>query len=327
MVYLKWVGISAIVIGVLSVATSVLLFITGIASSQKMEMLNAEVPTKFITPTIVIQNRQLQAEPTSAPPQILMKPASPIPENNTEPISQVTQSSKSPETYQKSLTQIRTTSIPKYDAASQNSDSLHTLIIGYGSDNFSKHFHPADWGNSRWHKSDHLRDLNLDNLQQPDITIDQLTFLRMSGLATQMRIPTLGLDAPIEQLEIIDIEGVKQYESPKNVVGRIPTDHNSIESISGWYFGHLESPIKSEGNVFHKLPEIPSYLTNGDPIHIHLISEKKEYVYQAFRSEVVHETELKLYDAGLENIVLVTCVNRPYYDHRQVVTAKLVDIR
>ena len=205
--------------------------------------------------------------------------------------------------------------------------SFNTLLQGYGSENFSRYFHPADWGISRWHNIDHLRGVNVDESLLSTIAINELTAPDFSGLATRIRIPALDVDAPVNQLRIIEKEGVKQYESPKNVVGRVPTDSDLLESITGWYFGHLESPVKSEGNVFHNLPEIASFLSDGDPVHIYLNNREKEYIYQAYKSEVVHETELKLYDAGLENIVLVTCFNRPYYDHRQLVTARLVDIR
>ena len=110
------------------------------------------------------------------------------------------------------------------------------------------------------------------------------------------------------------------------MVGRIPHSPKEPDSFKGWYFGHLESPIKGEGNVFHDLPKIAEHLVNGDNVLISLEKSDKELIYQAIKSEVVHESNLVLYDAGNENIILVTCSNRPLYDHRQVVTATLVGL-
>ena len=89
----------------------------------------------------------------------------------------------------------------------------------------------------------------------------------------------------------------------------------------------MESPIKGEGNVFRDLPRIAEFLRDGDPVYIHVTNEHREYIYQATESKIVHESKLKLYDAGIENIVLVTCANRPHYDFRQLVTARLVVIK
>ncbi|MBE42138.1 MAG: hypothetical protein CL742_01265 [Chloroflexi bacterium] len=325
MVASKWVGISTIIIGVLLVSVSLVLFIMGISSAEKMESLNVESTTPLNSPTVTIQSTFLPPNPTPIPPKIINISEPVTPENITNRLSPDLQSNRRPHTEQKLISQAETTQIAK--PVGKRLGSFNTLIQGYGSENFSKYFHPADWGISRWHKIDHLRGVNVDESLLSPIGIDQLTAPDFSGLATRIRIPALDVDAPVNQLRIIEIEGVKQYESPKNVVGRVPTDSNLLESITGWYFGHLESPVKSEGNVFHNLPEIASFLSDGDPVHIYLNNREKEYIYQAYKSEVVHETELKLYDAGLENIVLVTCVNRPYYDHRQVVTARLVDIR
>ena len=325
MVALKWVGISTIIIGVLFVSVSILLFITGMLSAKKIQTLNVEPAIQFISPTATVHPPPLQPNPTPRLPKVVTVSEPATPEIITDRNSPDLQPDKSNRTETTLVPKDETTPIVR--PVSDNVGSFYSLITGYGSESFSKHFHPADWGNSRWHKIDHLRNLNVTENQTSNIQLDQLTANDFSGLATRIRIPTLDVDAPVNQLRIIEVDGVKQYESPKNVVGRVPTDSNLHESITGWYFGHLESPIKSEGNVFHKLPEIASFLSNGDPVYIHLTNYEKEYVYQAYKSEVVHERALKLYDAGLENIVLVTCFNRPYYDHRQLVSARLVDIR
>ena len=140
-------------------------------------------------------------------------------------------------------------------------------------------------------------------------------------LPIAMKIPTIGVNSPVANLAVINDKGVDKYETPKNLVGRISLSDSDSGS---WYFGHLESPLKNEGNVFHNLPLIAEYINDGDPIFIHLIHDNTELIYQAVQSTVLHESQLKLFDPGIDNIILITCANRPYYDQRQIVTAKLI---
>ena len=121
---------------------------------------------------------------------------------------------------------------------------------------------------------------------------------------------------PMEKLSSID--------SPKNIVGRIPNEFLGSTDATGWYFGHLESPIKGEGNVFQELPNIANAIKNGDIVYIHLIGENYQLVYEAYSSEEIHEDDLIIFNPGLDIIKLVTCSNRPFYDYRFIVSAKLI---
>ena len=205
-------------------------------------------------------------------------------------------------------------------------EDFSKLLEGYGNDSFLKNIAPKSWSDHDWllpddinDQLDNFDDFNLDLIDKSDITVELI-----SGLPEKISIPILGLTAPVENLEVVEKDGRKVYETPKNLVGRIPSSPEESDSFKGWYFGHLESPIKGEGNVFHDLPEIAEHLLNGNKVLISLEKSGKQLVYQATQSEVVHESELKLYDPGNEKIVLVTCSNRPLYDHRQLVTATLV---
>ena len=112
--------------------------------------------------------------------------------------------------------------------------------------------------------------------------------------ANHIRIPSIGVDSTVSNLEIIDIGDSRQYETPKHIVGRIPETSNPGELGNTWLFGHLESPIRGEGNVFQKLPEIPALLNSGDPVYVSLINENgDEFLYQITATEVVHQDDLK----------------------------------
>ena len=146
--------------------------------------------------------------------------------------------------------------------------------------------------------------------------------------ASHIRIPSIGVDSAVSNLAIIDIGDSRQYETPKHVVGRIPQTSNPGELGNTWLFGHLESPIRGEGNVFQKLPQIPALVNSGDPVYVSLLNEEgDEFLYQITGTEVVHQDELQLYETEESTITLVSCVPRLVYDHRLLVIGKLVGVK
>lgn len=146
--------------------------------------------------------------------------------------------------------------------------------------------------------------------------------------AIRVRIPSIDVDSEVANLAIIDLGDNKQYETPAHVVGRIPETSNPGEMGNTWLFGHLESPIRGEGNVFRRLPEIPEILKNGDPVYVTVLNEDgEEFMYQITHTAVLHRDELSLYETDDSTITLVTCVPRLIYDNRLVVSGKLVGIR
>ena len=146
------------------------------------------------------------------------------------------------------------------------------------------------------------------------------------ALAKRIRIPAIEVDAVVDELRIRQLGDSLAWETPKKVVGHIPATAKAGASGQGWYFGHLESPIRGEGNVFARLPEIPE-LAADSPIFIFLETADRHYAYQVYVTKVIHEDEIALSDNGAHDITLVTCTPRFYYDYRLLVTAALVGIR
>ena len=146
------------------------------------------------------------------------------------------------------------------------------------------------------------------------------------SLATRIRIPAIGVDATISELRIIVLGNSLAWETPNRVVGHIPETAAAAARGQGWYFGHLESPLRGEGNVFRRLPDIPK-LAGEQPIYIFLETAEGKYAYQVYRTEVVYQDELAITDSGNHDITLVTCTPRFYYDHRLLVTAALVGVQ
>ena len=146
--------------------------------------------------------------------------------------------------------------------------------------------------------------------------------------ATRMIIPEIGLRATIEELEVVEEGDSRAWETPKHVVGHIPTTAKPGTSGQGWYFGHLESPISGEGNIFRHLPELAARfkLERDKAFTIYVDTFSDRYVYQVYKTDVVHASEFSVSDSGKNDITLVSCWPQYEYSERVLVTAALVDI-
>ncbi|MCZ6534527.1 MAG: sortase [Dehalococcoidia bacterium] len=143
---------------------------------------------------------------------------------------------------------------------------------------------------------------------------------------TRITIPAIGVDSDVNGLQILDLGDSRAYETPKNIVGHIPETANAGENGTAWFFGHLESPIAGEGNVFAKLPQIPNLLRQG-PVYTTVDNGETTFLYRLTASEVIHEDDLTIYELGGPSISLVACVPRFEYDYRLVVTGELVGVK
>ena len=147
------------------------------------------------------------------------------------------------------------------------------------------------------------------------------------SVPSRILIPSIGVDSLVTGLGVLDLGDSRAYETPKHVVGHIPELANPGEMGSAWFFGHLESPIAGEGNVFYTLPGIPDLLRRGLDVYAIIESGPTSYLYRIVETRVVHQNEMHMYDTGRSTIHLVSCVPRFVYDHRLIVTGELVGIR
>ena len=144
--------------------------------------------------------------------------------------------------------------------------------------------------------------------------------------ATRITIPSVLVESAVMALGVVPAEEGYAWETPKWVVGHIPATAIPGQQGQGWYFGHLESPIKGEGNVFRRLPEIPGLLRDGEAVDIFLETAGRLFRYQVYRTGWVEQEDLRITDSGQYDITLVTCFPRFHYDKRLLVTAALVDV-
>ena len=189
--------------------------------------------------------------------------------------------------------------------------------------------HPKYWSESLWAGED-TSWIQEDSLPEGFQSLSANNYVNSSITETRaqhIQIPLLGVDSPVNELKIINLNNSSSYETPNNIVGHIPETSNPGELGNGWFFGHLESPVMGEGNVFGKLPQISDYLRNGDTVYIMIGVGNKEYIYRATNSSVVHKDELHLFSSDDSRITLVTCVPRLVYDHRLLISAILIGVK
>ena len=147
------------------------------------------------------------------------------------------------------------------------------------------------------------------------------------GRAERITIPELNVDAVVTELAIVDLGSSRAYETPVDTIGHIPDTPNPGSHGNGWYFGHLESPLQREGNVFARLPRVPELLRAGEDVHVIIESGGREYLYLVSETNLIHQDDMALYQAGEARVTLVTCFPRLRYDQRLLVTAQLIGFR
>ena len=192
----------------------------------------------------------------------------------------------------------------------------------------ASNIHPKYWHQPMWAGTDVYTAVDTSPTAgfRPIAAVDWAEKGTRAG-AHRMIIPIIGVDSAVSELAILDLGDSRAYETPDRVVGHIPSSANPGEAGNGWFFGHLESFVRGEGNVFNRLPDVAEHLINGDPVYVSVLSDSGEYLYQVVESKVLHHDELHLYHTVDSTITLVTCSNRPHYDYRQLVTAKLIGFR
>ena len=151
--------------------------------------------------------------------------------------------------------------------------------------------------------------------------------LSSSDKPKNLFIPIIDLSATIKPLNITILNQSLSWETPNRIVGHIPITSTPGELNQGWYFGHYETLLTNEGNIFNDLPEIVDFLKSNRQVFVMINSGNHQFLYQVYKTEVVHQDLLQLTNSQIAEITLVTCVPKYKYDHRLLVTASLIGVR
>ncbi|MDO8691799.1 MAG: sortase [Dehalococcoidia bacterium] len=137
--------------------------------------------------------------------------------------------------------------------------------------------------------------------------------------AVRIIIPSINVDSRIVDIKPILQDGEWQWETPKNAVGHLVGTGQPGESTNTVFAGHIDSPQRGEGDVFHRLPEIKL----GDTVIVY--TQVRALAYQVTGTKVVLPEEVSVLNPTKdETVTLITCVPDFIYDHRLIVIAKLV---
>lgn len=136
--------------------------------------------------------------------------------------------------------------------------------------------------------------------------------------ATWIVIPKIEVDSRVVELNIKMENGAPVWETPNHAVGHYAGTANPGEIGNVAMAGHMRSPVKGEGMVFNRLPE----LTAGDEV-ILTNGEGQEFDYAVTEVRVALPTETSILDPTPdETLTLMACVPDWVFSHRLVVTAK-----
>ena len=349
--FFKASGIFLVVIGAILLAAGIAYFSYAYKANSDLDELNYAVTLPQTTSESVSPNSGLAVPAISNPAMpseegSILKPVLPItaPESNQTLIKPRTEviTSSVPAADVGEETVLATATDPQAEPAfSQESEVLISPSVIAAQQAYpNESLKAAYWSNPLEYEPPSYLETALLQGFRP---IDSSTLPPTGTLSAAKRVimPSIGVDSKVEGLEIMNLGDSRAYETPNRVVGQIPEESNPGEAGSVWLFGHLESPIAGEGNVFYNLPKIPDLLRKGQEVYTIVEGGSRSYLYKITEAFVVHQNDLKLdyghlkglkpeyaqLDPGGANLHLVACVPRFVYDSRLVVSGELVGVR
>ena len=134
--------------------------------------------------------------------------------------------------------------------------------------------------------------------------------------ATQILIPSIDLDSAVVEIGTREEKGELVWETAKWAVGHHIGSANPGQIGNIVLSGHISSPIKKEGEVFKRLPDIEVGAA------IVLQTEQRAYLYRVVDKRVVLPTAVEaMAPTATPTLTLITCYPDFIYSHRLVVTA------
>lgn len=145
---------------------------------------------------------------------------------------------------------------------------------------------------------------------------EQVTAAVVYSPAVRISIPSIDVDAPVVELGTIRNEkGELVWETAKHAVGHHMGTAHPGERGNVVMSGHISSPVRGEGNVFSRLPE----LKVGETVVVQTAGET--YRYRISDRRVVDPSEISVMNPTAAPILtLITCFPDWIYSHRLVVT-------
>lgn len=136
--------------------------------------------------------------------------------------------------------------------------------------------------------------------------------------ATWIKIPSIEVDSKVVELGTVLENGQLVYQTPDHAVGHYIGSADAGEQGNVVMYGHISSPLKGEGNVFRRLPEIKP----GDEVL--LTSAAGDFTYTVVKTMIVTPDRVDLMDPTPDaRLTLITCYPDWVYSHRFIAIAML----
>ncbi|MBM2826919.1 MAG: sortase [Dehalococcoidia bacterium] len=136
------------------------------------------------------------------------------------------------------------------------------------------------------------------------------------SVAERIVISNIEVDAPVVATGTKYEDGQLVWETAKHAVGHLKGTAYPGQVGNIVMAGHISSPIRREGNVFSRLPEI----TLGSQVSVY--TPLGRYDYRVVETKVVLPTDTSVIEPTPESrLTLITCVPDLVYTHRLIVIA------
>lgn len=131
----------------------------------------------------------------------------------------------------------------------------------------------------------------------------------------RLLISSIDVDAPVIPLGMHDVDGSLVWDTADHAVGHHAGTALPGEAGNCVLSGHLSSPVRGEGNIFHRLP----YIEPGDWVDVGTEADGV-WAYNVRSIDVVDPADNAVMDQTSEPILtLITCIPEGRFDHRLVV--------
>ncbi|MBI2907466.1 MAG: sortase [Chloroflexi bacterium] len=135
----------------------------------------------------------------------------------------------------------------------------------------------------------------------------------------RITIPSINVDARIIPVTTIYEDGKPVWATASHAVGHHEGSANPGEPDNIIMSGHISSPLKGEGSVFKRLPQLKL------EAEVVLYTEKKVYRYRVVETKVIKPEQIEVMNPTPYPILtLITCVPDWVYSHRLIVLAEPV---
>lgn len=138
--------------------------------------------------------------------------------------------------------------------------------------------------------------------------------------ANGIRISSIAVNANVVELgTVVNDQGELVWETAKHAVGHHQGTANPGDPGNIVMSGHISSPVKQEGNVFSRLPD----LKTGAEVFVDTL--QGSYEYRVVSRRVVEPAEVGVMGATDSQVLTrITCFPDWIYSHRLVVVAEPV---